>query len=186
MAVSLTHEQALVEYDPAVVRPAELAETLRATGYPPSDPRKVRPYEEEERALVREGKRLLVAIAASLIAAAETFDPSGWVGIAVPVVVGGSLMALAFLILRADGLWRAVGGAVGLGGLTTALLVVRGAGLLHAAVPWLVAAVAVLPDRGVLRRRGAGRQLSPVLRVAVAAGQDAQLAGGQAAAGAAA
>jgi copper chaperone CopZ len=33
VAVSLTHEQALVEYDPAVVAPADLLQTLRDIGY---------------------------------------------------------------------------------------------------------------------------------------------------------
>jgi len=48
VSVSLTHEQALVEYDPAVVHPEELLQTLRDIGYTISDPRKVRPYEEED------------------------------------------------------------------------------------------------------------------------------------------
>src|SRR5881409_530784 len=57
VAVSLTHEQALVEYDPEVARPEELLKTLRDIGYTVSDPRKLRPFEEEERELVREGRR---------------------------------------------------------------------------------------------------------------------------------
>lgn len=122
VAVSLTHEQALVEYDPARVSPQELAETLRAIGYPASDPRKVRPYEEEEEALVREDKRLLLAVAASLMAIALTFDPDGWVGIAVPAVVGASLVAIAFLILRPGGTLRALAGALGFGALVAGLL----------------------------------------------------------------
>ena len=40
VAVSLTHEQALVEYDPAVARPEQLLQTLRDIGYTISDPRK--------------------------------------------------------------------------------------------------------------------------------------------------
>src|SRR3954447_17088340 len=55
VAVSLTHEQALVEYDPARVRPEALLETLRDIGYTIWDPRKARPYEEEEAELIREG-----------------------------------------------------------------------------------------------------------------------------------
>ena len=39
VAVSLTHEQALVEYDPAVARPGQLLQTLRDIGYTISDPR---------------------------------------------------------------------------------------------------------------------------------------------------
>lgn len=33
VAVSLTHEQALIEYDPKVARPEELLQTLRDIGY---------------------------------------------------------------------------------------------------------------------------------------------------------
>lgn len=42
VAVSLTHEQALVEYDPAVASPEQLLQTLRDIGYTISDPRKLR------------------------------------------------------------------------------------------------------------------------------------------------
>src|SRR5712672_752176 len=52
VAVSLTHEQALIEYDPSVTRAEVLLQTLQDIGYTVSDPRKLRPYEEEERALV--------------------------------------------------------------------------------------------------------------------------------------
>ena len=45
VAVSLTHEQALVEYDPTVIRPDDLLETLRDIGYQIWDPRKLRPFE---------------------------------------------------------------------------------------------------------------------------------------------
>ena len=48
VSVSLTHEQALVEYDPSVARPEALLQTLRDIGYTVSDPRKVRPFEEDE------------------------------------------------------------------------------------------------------------------------------------------
>lgn len=71
-AVSLTHEQALVEYDPRVARPDSLLKILRDIGYTISDPRKVRPFEEEERDLVREGQRFLIATALSLLAIASS------------------------------------------------------------------------------------------------------------------
>src|ERR671915_2632571 len=54
VAVSLTHEQALIEYDPTVARAEDLLQTLKDIGYTISDPRKLRPFDEEERALVRE------------------------------------------------------------------------------------------------------------------------------------
>jgi len=68
VAVSLTHEQALVDYDPGVIAPEWILATLRDIGYELYDPRKLRPFEEEEAALVREGVRLLAAICASLTA----------------------------------------------------------------------------------------------------------------------
>lgn len=61
VSVSLTHEQALVEYDPHRVQPQTLLETLRQMGYSISDPRKLKPYEEEERELVKGGRRFLWA-----------------------------------------------------------------------------------------------------------------------------
>src|SRR5262249_47413000 len=60
--VSLPHEQALVEYNPAVARPEQFLQTLRDIGYTISDPRKLRPFEEEERDLVREARRFVVAV----------------------------------------------------------------------------------------------------------------------------
>src|SRR5207245_9486784 len=107
VALSLTHEQALVEYNPTVVRPDDLLETLRDLGYQIWDPRKLRPFEEEEAALVREGKRLLTAIGFSLLTIALILQITGIWSLIVPVVIGFSLLVTAFLILRGQGLWRA-------------------------------------------------------------------------------
>src|ERR671931_729168 len=68
VAVSLTHEQALIEFDPSVTQASNLLQTLKDIGYTISDPRKVRPYEEEERALVRERGRFLISLAMSIAA----------------------------------------------------------------------------------------------------------------------
>src|SRR5712692_1662209 len=70
VAVSLTHEQALVEYDPQVARPDEVLQALKDIGYTIHDPRKMRPFEEEERDLVREGRRFVAAVGLSLAAIA--------------------------------------------------------------------------------------------------------------------
>ncbi len=68
VAVSLTHEQALIEYDPSVAQAEDLLQFLKDIGYTVSDPRKLRPYEEEERALVHERGRFVSALAMSIAA----------------------------------------------------------------------------------------------------------------------
>ncbi|MCA1679092.1 MAG: HAD-IC family P-type ATPase, partial [Actinobacteria bacterium] len=151
VAVSLTHEQALVEYDTARVSPRELSETLRAIGYPPSDPRKLRPYEQEEAALVREGKRLLVTIALSLVAIALNFDTSGWVAIAVPVLCGSMMMAIALLVVPGSARQRGLAGAAGLLGWVAAVSALRELGPGEAAGPWIVGGVAAVVVFGVAR-----------------------------------
>ncbi len=47
VAVSLSHEEALVQYDPEKVTPAELEDTLKSIGYTVRDPRKIHSFEEE-------------------------------------------------------------------------------------------------------------------------------------------
>ena len=61
VAVSLTHEQALIEYDPSVTRAEDLLQTLKDIGYTISDPNKLRPFEEEEHALVHERREPWIA-----------------------------------------------------------------------------------------------------------------------------
>jgi heavy metal translocating P-type ATPase len=143
VAVSLTHEQALVEYDSTIVQPDELLETLKELGYTVWDPRKLRPYEEEEADLVREGKRLLVAIGFSLISIALIFQAQGWWSVLVPAVVGVSLATVGFLILRGEGFWRAVSGVAALVVVFAGVLVVKSTGAIDAWIPWLVGAFAI-------------------------------------------
>ncbi|RJQ65768.1 MAG: cation-translocating P-type ATPase [Desulfobacteraceae bacterium] len=150
VAVSLTHEQALVEYDPAKVHPGDLLQILRDIGYTVSDPRKVRPYEEEERALVREGKRFLTAIAFSLMAIALNAGPSGGWPIVLPAIVFASMATLIYLILRRSyGHRVATGGAAGLCIVTAAMLLLQQQGLLTRATPFIVAGLAVTLVFGV-------------------------------------
>ena len=59
--VSLSHEEALIRYDPRLVTPTTLREVLRELGYTVRDPRKVRAFEEQEAELRRERRRLMVA-----------------------------------------------------------------------------------------------------------------------------
>jgi len=142
VAVSLTHEQALVEYDPAVASPADLLETLRDIGYTVSDPRKVRPFEDEERDLVREGRRFLVAIVFSLMAIALVAEPTGPWSVLLPTVVGASLVAAIFLVLRSRGLGFAVVGAAAVAVLALALPVAQDRFGLAPVVPWITGGLA--------------------------------------------
>ncbi len=100
VAVSLTHEQALVEYDPSQVSPDQLLGTLKDIGYTIWDPRKARPFDEEEAQLVTEGRRLLVAIAFSLMTIGFLYQAQGWFTIAIPAAVTITLGGVAFLLLR--------------------------------------------------------------------------------------
>ena len=151
VAVSLTHEQALVEFDPAVVRPEQFLQTLRDIGYIISDPRKLRPFEEEERDLLREARRFVLAVVLSVAAIPIIADPSvGWVGF-LPALVCLSLGVFVFLVLRSTGLWIAIASASGLAVMSLALLYLNLQGHLTDAAPWLTGALALLLVFGVGR-----------------------------------
>lgn len=67
-SVNLAHEEALVEYEPAKVTPAELKETLLDLGYTVRDAAKVRTFEEEEEEVRHERNNLLFAAFFAFIA----------------------------------------------------------------------------------------------------------------------
>src|SRR6266545_7427108 len=144
VAVSLTHEQVLVDYDLARVRPNDLFSTLRELGYTIWDPRKTRPFEEEEAALVREGTRLFAAIAASLVTIALLARPSGPWSLLVPVVTTITLGSIGYLLLAGRGRRPAVAGVAGLAALTGLTLAAKTLAPVREAVPWLVGALGVL------------------------------------------
>ncbi len=151
VAVSLTHEQALVEYDPAVARPEHLLQTLRDIGYTISDPRKLRAFEDEERDLVHEARRFVLAVVLSVAAIPIIADPTvGWIGF-LPALVCLSLGGFVFLVLRSTGLWIAIGAATGLTVMALSLLYLNLAGHLTRAAPWLAGALAVVLIFGVGR-----------------------------------
>src|SRR5437867_10496804 len=136
VAVSLTHEQALVEYDPQVARPEALLETLRDIGYTVSDPRKLRAFDEEERDLVREGRRFVAAVVLSVASIALIANPTEHWFSALPALVCLSLGALVFLVRRPSGLGKAVAGFSGLVAMALMLLVLNLRGLLTTITPW--------------------------------------------------
>jgi P-type Cu+ transporter len=59
--VSLAHEEALIEYDPAKTTPTALRDIVSSLGYIVRDPNKVRTFEEEEQELAHERYRLVIA-----------------------------------------------------------------------------------------------------------------------------
>ena len=80
--VSLAHEEALIEYDPALADPTALKDTLRALGYTVRDPRRVRSFEEQEAELRRERRRLFAA--GTLTALALALMVAMWLGLRRP------------------------------------------------------------------------------------------------------
>jgi heavy metal translocating P-type ATPase len=143
VAVSLTHEQALVEFDPAAVTPQDILRTLKDIGYSVYDPRKIRPYEEEEAELAREGKRLLAAIGLSLITIAMILQVRGAWLLLLDGVVGLTLGTLPFLILRSQGLARAGLGTAGFAAAAALVVAVKASGMFEPAGPWIVGGFAV-------------------------------------------
>ena len=67
VAVSLTHEQALIEYNPKVAQAEDLLQTLKDIGYTISDPNKLRPFEEEREPWCT-NRRFLIGLAMSIAA----------------------------------------------------------------------------------------------------------------------
>ncbi|MGH2703534.1 MAG: heavy metal translocating P-type ATPase [Actinomycetota bacterium] len=150
VAVSLTHEQALVEYDPTRVRPDELAATLRDIGYPPRDPRKLRPYEEEEAELFREAVRLIVVMGFGL-ATMGLLVGSQWPwSIICSTIVGATFFGLTFLLMRNRGLRIAALTVIGMAVLTVAALA-GSVAIPRAVIPWILLACALAVVFGVAR-----------------------------------
>ncbi len=151
VAVSLTHEQALIEYDPGVARAVDLLGTLKEIGYTISDPRKLRPFDEEERALVRERGRFLAGLTMSIAAMGLAGYPVGSPWFALCVFSIASLVAFSFVVLRGYGTGRALAGSALLAvvGAGTYALQLRGA--FGAASPWLAGALALALAFGVGR-----------------------------------
>jgi Cu+-exporting ATPase len=151
VAVSLTHEQALVEYDPTIARPELFLQTLRDIGYTISDPRKTRPFEEEEQDLLRESRRFVVAVALSIASIPLIADPfNQWYGF-LPAFVCLSLGAMVFLVLRPSGFWMATASASGLAVMALSLLYLNLAGYITSAIPWIVGGLALVLVFGVGR-----------------------------------
>lgn len=77
--VSLSHEEALIKYDPRVVSDEELKKMLMNLGYTIRDPRQVKAYEEQETELRLAGKYLLAV--SILTAISLTVMVAMWFGV---------------------------------------------------------------------------------------------------------
>ncbi|MGQ0586544.1 MAG: heavy metal translocating P-type ATPase [Gammaproteobacteria bacterium] len=144
VVVSLTHEQALVEYDPARVRPQDLLRTLSHIGYSVSDPRKVQPYEEQEQLLVREGRRFLIATILSLISLTLIARPGDVAYAVLEAIVALGFFGLVFLVLRSQGLAKAIAGTAGSFALVSVLFWLKQTGRLTGNLDaWIAAGLAV-------------------------------------------
>lgn len=144
VAVSLTHEQALVEYDPSRVRPDELLTTLGQMGYSISDPRKVQPFEQDERLLTHEGWRFLLATIFSLGSLSLIARPGDFWYAVLEGFVALCLLSFVFLVLRPSGLVRAVAGTSAAFIYTFTLLWLKQAGYLEGLDAWIAGALAFI------------------------------------------
>ena len=95
VGVSLAHEEALIEYDPAQVTSTELKQTLLDLGYTVRDATRARTVEEEEADLRRERNNLLVAAGFTLVALFVVM--SSWM--TGPMPAGGVFPALALWLM---------------------------------------------------------------------------------------
>ena len=82
VGVSLSHEEALVQYDPGKVTPEGLYDTLRDLGYTAQDPNKIRTFEEEE-AEVRHHRNQLIVATAFMVVSLGLMSAM-WLGIQQP------------------------------------------------------------------------------------------------------
>jgi len=149
VAVSLTHEQALIEYDPSVARAESLLQTLKDIGYTISDPRKLRPFDEEEALLAHEGRRFIAAVGASLAAIALVANPVGFWTTLLAAVAFGSLAAFLFVVLKPRGTATALAGTSAFAVVAGALYIARTGGWLADATPWLTGLLAIVVVFGV-------------------------------------
>ncbi|MBW8012184.1 MAG: cation-translocating P-type ATPase [Chloroflexi bacterium] len=77
--VSLAHEEALIEYDPAQQTPTNLRDTLRQLGYTVRDPDKVKAYEEQQAELHL--ARMLLVWAAAFTSITLGIMAARWFGV---------------------------------------------------------------------------------------------------------
>ena len=78
--VSISHEEAIIQYNPNKVQTWQIEDSIRSSGYRIRDPDKLRSFEEQDAELKREYRRLLAAAVLTGISAAIMI--SMWFGVA--------------------------------------------------------------------------------------------------------
>ena len=154
VAVSLTHEQALVEYDSNQNGAETLMGTLQQIGYTLSDPRKVEPFERQEQALAVERNRFVAALAMSLAAVGLIVDTASAWTLGLSALVYVSLVGFGYAVLRGCGPALALAGSAGLAAGGLILFGLRANGVLAGTEPLLVGALALAMMFGLARHMG--------------------------------
>ncbi len=105
VSVSLTHEEALVQFDPDRAAETQIKDAIRSVGYRVRDPEKVRTFEEEEAELQRERDRLLIAASFTSMAIVSMIlmwidRPLPWMRWFMPMLAIGTVFGPGLYILR--------------------------------------------------------------------------------------
>ncbi len=105
VSVSLAHEEALVQFDPARAAETQIKDAIRSVGYTVRDPDKVRTFEEEEAELKRERGRLLIAASLTWIALVSMVltwidRPLPWMRWLMPMLAVATMFGPGLYILR--------------------------------------------------------------------------------------
>lgn len=149
VSVSLTHEQALIEFDPSVTRAEALLQLLKDIGYTVSDPRKIEPFEQQERELVRERWRFMTALTASIAAMGLAGYPVNSLWFWLCVFSIASLVMFSFVVLRSWGTRVALVVSTALAAFGGGVYYLQLQGAFGSATPWLAGALAVFIIFGI-------------------------------------
>lgn len=104
--VSISREEALVQYDPGKVEPWQIEDAIRSSGYSVRDPKKLRSLEEQDAELSKEFRRLLGASALTVASAGIMI--SMWFGLLLMQGIGITsyiMLALALTNMFVVGLY---------------------------------------------------------------------------------
>ena len=103
--VNISHEEALIEYDPHHVKPWQIEESIKSLGYTIRDPNKLRSFEEQDAELRTERNRLVIAsiltLTAGLFMIAMWFDlMQPWFKFAMLGLASANMFIVGLFILK--------------------------------------------------------------------------------------